>query len=652
MRVAYRASFLGLIAACCGMSRSVHATDWLPIAPEDLAMTSEPKAPAAPAIYLYRQVDRQDTVPDETHYVRIKILTDEGRKYADVEIPYEKGTESVDHVAARTIHPDGKIIEFDGTVYDKPLVRTNGAKILAKAFTLPDVQVGSIIEYRYRHSLEQGFVFNSQWILSEELYTRRAKFSLVPSREFPLSFSWPVGLPIGTEPPKEIHDVVRLESSDVPAFVTEEFMPPVNELTFRVDFIYRSEMEADKNPESFWRKYGKKKYVETERFLDEPKAMKAALAGVIDASDSDETKLRKIYARAQQIRNISFEKEKTQQESDRENLKNIKNVEQVWRLGYGSADQITWLFVGLARAAGFHAEGILVSTRDRHFFNPALMNPADLNTNAALVVLNGADVYMDPGVALAPFGTLPWNETAVTGLRLAKDGGSWIHTTLPTADDSHIDRSAVLELTASGTLKGKATVTYTGQEALWRRLQERHEDDMDRKEFLESQLKRDVPSGIEVELTNQPDWDSSSPTLVAEYDLKVQGWAASAGQRTLMPAGLFGNEQKHVFEHATRINALYFDYPYRIHDDITVKLPPNWQVSSVPQARSDDRGGLLYSSSAEAKDGELRFKRDMSVNTLLLNKKAYPAVQDFFRTVRSGDEDQAILLRSAKLASQ
>jgi hypothetical protein len=91
MRVAYRASFLGLIAACCGMSRSVHATDWLPIAPEDLAMTSEPKAPAAPAIYLYRQVDRQDTVPDETHYVRIKILTDEGRKYADVEIPLRKG---------------------------------------------------------------------------------------------------------------------------------------------------------------------------------------------------------------------------------------------------------------------------------------------------------------------------------------------------------------------------------------------------------------------------------------------------------------------------------------------------------------------------------------------------------------------------------
>ena len=53
-------------------------------------MTSEPKAPAAPATYLYRQVDRDDNGPDETHYVRIKILTEEGRKFGDVEIPYDQ----------------------------------------------------------------------------------------------------------------------------------------------------------------------------------------------------------------------------------------------------------------------------------------------------------------------------------------------------------------------------------------------------------------------------------------------------------------------------------------------------------------------------------------------------------------------------------
>ena len=53
-----------------------------PVSPEELKMTSEPLAPGAPAIILYRQVDRDDNgqTTHEDNYVRIKILTEEGRK--------------------------------------------------------------------------------------------------------------------------------------------------------------------------------------------------------------------------------------------------------------------------------------------------------------------------------------------------------------------------------------------------------------------------------------------------------------------------------------------------------------------------------------------------------------------------------------------
>ena len=48
-----------------------------PVTPEELKMTSEPLAPGAPAIILYRQVDRDDNVRTghENNFVRIKILT-------------------------------------------------------------------------------------------------------------------------------------------------------------------------------------------------------------------------------------------------------------------------------------------------------------------------------------------------------------------------------------------------------------------------------------------------------------------------------------------------------------------------------------------------------------------------------------------------
>src|SRR6516164_2079758 len=58
-----------------------------PVSQEELKMSGDPKAPGAPAIILFRQVDRDDNglTAHEDNYFRIKILTEEGRKYANVE---------------------------------------------------------------------------------------------------------------------------------------------------------------------------------------------------------------------------------------------------------------------------------------------------------------------------------------------------------------------------------------------------------------------------------------------------------------------------------------------------------------------------------------------------------------------------------------
>jgi Domain of Unknown Function with PDB structure (DUF3857) len=192
--------------------------DWPPIAPEELKMTSEPKAPGAPAIYLYRQVDRDDAESRENTYARIKIFTEEGRKYADIEIPFFKGIANIKNIQARTIHQDGSTIRFDGKIYEKMIVKAKGVRFLAKTFTMPDVQVGSIIEYRYTIILPDAYVFDSRWLLSEDLFTKHARFSLHKNSLFDLRSSWPRGLPEGTNPPVMDKHFVRLETENVPAF--------------------------------------------------------------------------------------------------------------------------------------------------------------------------------------------------------------------------------------------------------------------------------------------------------------------------------------------------------------------------------------------------------------------------------------------------
>src|SRR5258705_5659464 len=65
---------------------------------------------------------------------------------------------NVEGVQGRTIHPDGKIIPFTGKPYEKLIEKTQGVKVMAKVFTMPDVEVGSIIEYRYRLQYDDRYL--------------------------------------------------------------------------------------------------------------------------------------------------------------------------------------------------------------------------------------------------------------------------------------------------------------------------------------------------------------------------------------------------------------------------------------------------------------------------------------------------------------
>ena len=636
------ASTIGVIRLCAPVSAG---DEWLPISPEELKMTSEPKAPGAPAITLYRQVDRDDSDasrPHEYNYVRTKIFTEEGRKYADVEIPVIKGAWDIHNIKARTIRPDGSAVNFDGKVYEKEIVKARGVKFLAKTLTLSDVQPGSIIEYHYMKDFAEWRVFDSRWVLSDDLFTKQGKFTLKPYAEWALQWSWPNGLPEGAKPPVQEHSSIHMEVQDVPAFQVEDDMPPEAAMKFKVDFTY-SEDGFEKEPDKFWKKQGKKMDDAAEGFVNKRKAMEQAVAQIIAPGDSPEVKLQKIYAKAQSFRNTSYEIAKTEQEQKRAKEKEINNVEDIWKRGYANGYQITWLFLGLARGAGFDASPVRISTRDDHFFKNSVMNVQDLNTNVVLVKVNGKDMYFDPGSAFTPFGMLPWSETGTPGLKLDKDGGTWVTTPNPESSASQIIRKADLALTSEGSLEGKLKVTFTGLEAMWRRVEERNEDEANRKKLLEDYVKEIIPVGIEVELTNKPDWSSSSPTLEAEYSVKVPGWVSGAGKRALMPVGLFSGPEKHMYEHAIRVHPLYFHYMFEKVDDIRIELPLGWQVGTLPQPVTNDAKLLVYTMKAENDKGNLHLERRLKCDLTILEQKYYNALRNFYQSVRSADEQQIVL---------
>ena len=411
-------------------------------------------------------------------------------------------------------------------------------------------------------------------------------------------------------------------------------MPPPDEFRPTVTFVGSG---RGGDPTKFWKREALADYEWIENFVSKPAAMQKAVAEIILPDDQPETKLQKIYARVQQLRNISFDEATSEKELKRENDLQNRNAEDVWKNQSGGWLDLNRLFLGLVRAAGFEAYAVFVSTRDTYFFKPELMISSQLNHTVILVRIAGADRYFDPGTEFTPYGYLPWAESSVRGLRLDKEGGSWVSTTMSPSSGSVVSRTADLKVTETGGVAGTLRVTCTGLEALWRRMDERSEDEVARKKFLEDDVKEWLPPGFKVELRNGPDWKNSAAPFVAEFNIKGENWAVPAGRRMLIPVGLFAAYEKTLFVPESRVYPVYYHFPYETRDEISFNLTPGWTVSIVPANQEVDLNLVAYQLKVENRQGSAHITRVLKVDFILLEPKYYGSLRNFFGQVRSSD---------------
>lgn len=651
------AAFLAIGLPTPAHSQQSSPNGWPAISLEELAMKDDPTNPGASAILLYREQYTDDVKQSETNYSRIKVLTDEGKKYADVQIPYLEKTLRVEDIKARTVRPDGKAVDFNGQIFEKLVAKAKRVNFQAKTFTLPDVRAGSIIEYSYsvrwrekpadvlRHPEHYIIAFSAaiptaHWVIPDELFTRRARFSIRPLPNAQLIWT-SEGLSNDSRPRRQPDGAVRLDVQNLAGFREEEFMPPEEALKARVDFFYVLGFLG--NADSFWAVQAREQADVLEKFIGDSKSVRRAAAEVVGPNDQPETKLRKLYARAQQVRYLSYEPLKTHQEERRESLKANKNVDDILKHGYGSGNEINLFFAALARAAGFQSAPVMVADRRRHFFDRSRPDLRQLDAMVVWVRAGAKDYYYDPASRYCSFGSLPWFETNTVGIRVSEVGGGLVTIPPGKSADAVIERKALLELDVDGNLQGKLSVNFVGQEAIERRNEAREMDEAGRKKELEEEVKGWLPPGTAVELKSVTNWEGPGDALYAEFTVKVQNYASSTGRRLLAPSGIFQASKKRAFQNAKRVHPVYFPYPYQETDDITLQLAPARKVESLPAPRSRIVPFGSYETSCESRGGTLQLKRKMTIDGIYFTVDDYPALRAFYNAVRDGDEQQIVL---------
>jgi hypothetical protein len=622
------------IVAIFALPANAQKEDWLPVTQEDLQLKQVPGDPGASAIQLYYANYVDDSQGYEFVYHRIKILNESGKKYADVEITAGIDLD-VGNLKARTIHPDGSIVEFTGKPFNKTIFKGRGIKWNAKTFTMPEVTVGSIIEYKYKL---KNYTSDT-WILQHDLYTLREYLSFQP-RHFGETLSWS-GRNIKDPMPVRKSGGWEVEWKNVPAFQTEANMPPEANYKPTVTFFYLRDDIA--SADKFWQEVGKILHDIFDRYIGNRKEVREAAMEAIGSETDPEKKLRKLYDRAQQIRNLSYERERTEQERKSEKIKTNENLGDIVKRGYGDSEDITAFFVGMARAAGFDAQLLLASSRSNSFFSSKLLSLESLGGRVALIKLNGKDLYLQPGVRFCPYGLMRWPNTSTDALMFDKKGGTFVTVPPLTSDRSLTHRVATMELTDEGSLKGEIAVEFQGEEALEHRLDALDKDDAGKKKDLEDELKSWLPGGATVKMVNVQGWEAPNEPLVAKFGVEVAGYASSVGKRLLLPSLLFQPQQKDAFTHAERKYPVYFPYAFTERDRVVIKLPAGYALESVPPKQDVGIGYARYQSVSVSDGKQLVSERALGFNAIFVQLSQYPELKDFMSKIQAGDEQQVVL---------
>jgi hypothetical protein len=632
------------------------AEDWRPIDPADLALKDNPASPGANAMILYRESAVNEKYAERdgaftTEYLRKKIFTQEGTDAANVEIPFFKEYSDVKDIRARTIRPDGTIVNFEGKPFEKTIAKRSGLQYLAKTFSLPDVKPGCIIEYKYRLQFKPLHLPDHEWVVSSDIYTREGRFSILPYdsywQNFPLRFRQ-YGMKETVTPQKQQDGYWAVTVKDIPGVWDEPDMPPDRALEARIEFFHDDEgTPPNETLDQYWARTEKHWNDEFDHFIGKKSAMEPEVAKTVASTDTPEQKLRKLYDRAQQIRNLSNEDSKSEKEAKQENLKKNNNADDVLKHGYGDAREINLLYVAMARAAGFDSNSVLLAPRNYGVFYSQMRDTSALNADIVWVKAGDKEYWLDPGARFYPFGILPWYETNTAGVRVSSKPSDFVTSPDPKIDDAVITRTADISIDADGAATGKISVDFGGQFAALRREEGRKDDETAHKKTTEDDIKKWLPADANFELTKLDNWDKTDQPLHVEGTVKVANFGSSVGHRLLVPASIFVPSQTQTFATAVRHNAIYFHFPYKEDDTLKYTAPATFKVETVPEKKATNPASIVaYEMSATHDGTSAEVKRTLKINALVIQSQYYAALRAFFNTVKSNDESQLVLQTS------
>lgn len=664
--------------------------DFGKVSKEELQEKFHPEDSSAHAAILYRNESikfnynkNNGFVQEREVHVRIKIYDKEGFNWANKKVfLYKGGNGNDDQIKGLK----GYTYNLENGKINKDKLKSNGVfeeKVsefyTSNTFTMPNVKVGSILEYRYEIASQLPLIDDVELQFSiplKKLDVRIAtprmysynKF-LNPKASYVLNYKESIIPRTISTTTKEVssyrptyrtsngqtyqgleenlvsygtsttdyHDnVIKFSEENIPALKAESFAGNINnykaKLSMEFDAYLSVEGVVQQSFASSWEKVSEEIYKNNDfgGQLTKSSFFKNDLSKLLNGVEDD-------FQKAFLVENLVKSKVKWNGVYSKYTQKGIRGA---YKEGEGNVADINLLVTSMLRSVGVKANPVLVSTRN----NGIPLFPTREGFNYVICMVQSGANYMLID-ATEPFSTnnvLPERVLNWQGRVLMENGTSrWIN--LKSNKKSVESTMLNVKINEDLSVTGKVRKNYTSYLALNYRKRYTNLSMDDHIKSLENG-KGDVEIS---ELNYENDKDISKPVKVT-YDYELSDGVDEIGDKLYFSPLLFLATKESPFKLEERKYPIDFVIPFDEKYKVNIMLPEGYKVESLPESGGMEfKGGEAKFTYVAKENGKyLQLSVQLELNNPIIQPVDYKDFKVFFNKTIEKQAEQIVLTKA------
>ena len=577
-------------------------------------------------------------------HIRIKILKSDGTRWSDGEIPLFSGNsrndENITKFKATAYNlVDGEIEKTE--IDERSLQKVKFNKFFdLKKFSIPNVKVGTVIEYSY--TIQSDLLVNfPNWQFQYEIPSMHSEYwAIIP--EFFIMEKYTQGYlsPSVFEATERTQSFYHETANhwiyiNVPAFKPEPFMTSKKDYVTKINFALAYIDMPNRPPVEIMGTWDK-----LVSLLKNSDSFGNAISGsgflnkivepLIANLSSDEEKVKAIHNYVKS--NIEWN---GQEDYVAGNLKSILENKT------GSSGDINILLASMLEKAGFKPDMVLLSTREHGFIRMEYPMSRQMNYVVCRLILNNDFIFLDATEKFIPINTLPERCLNGQGLLVSETNRGWVQ--LQTKVKTKTIYAANITISAQAEASGTITKTSDGYSA--QELRRKH-----KKLGLESFKNSEIHSlKLAVNDWKLEDIDKEEKPVKEVFDVNIEELVTQSGDVVYIEPLLGLQLKENPFKQDKREYPVDYGSAQEQLFIIKYSIPDEFVVEELPQSIMyvlPDKSGR-FTLSAQTMGNTINIMVNFQINRTLYVGNEYADLKEFYNHCVAKQNEQIVLKRKS-----